>query len=580
MPADSDLPSEQRWLERVVVRLSEVREDDGRLHRIGCAWQQVATGPVTATLVADLVDTATDQAVTDAAIPVNLDRARAAAGRRERRLAARTPAGALRRLYARCSARSQLAVLLLASLGIGWLVPFAIYTLLWCVDGIDPGPVMFWVVFGVLAVTSAAVDLEGLFALDPPALPRGVEDCDPADPLVSGVWPSITAVFAAYLPNEVATIVDSVGAALAQDYPGELQVVVAYNGADATTKVVERRLRALAASDARLEIVGVPGSTSKAQNINAAVRLAGGDVVGVFDADHCPAPGSFVRAARWIGGGRADVVQGHCVVRNVDESWLTRTVAVEFEGIYAVAHPGRSLLHGFGIFGGSNGYWRADLLRRVRMRPWMLTEDIDSSIRAVLSGATIVSDPALVSRELAPVTPKALWHQRMRWAQGWAQVSRRYFWSFTTTPGLTPRQRIGGVFLLGWREVYPWLSMQMFPVLAYDVLIRHNHHIHWLLPFFVFSGTFTTAVGPVQALFAWRLAVPEIRRRPDLFLRYLVLTGAVYGEIRSAANRCAHLREWLGDVAWRVTPRGVTDVALEETRASDDAASGERLGRS
>ena len=42
----------------------------------------------------------------------------------------------------------------------------------------------------------------------------------------------------------------------------------------------------------------------------------------------------------------------------------------------------------------------------------MLTEDIDSSMRSLRAGFMIVSDPGLVSTELAPITIGALWHQR------------------------------------------------------------------------------------------------------------------------------------------------------------------------
>ena len=76
-----------------------------------------------------------------------------------------------------------------------------------------------------------------------------------------------------------------------------------------------------------------------------------------------------------------------------------------------------SRLHQFGIFGGSNGYWKTELLHTTRMRGFMLTEDIDSSIRTVADGYRIKTDPLIISRELAPTSLSALWNQRMRWAQ-------------------------------------------------------------------------------------------------------------------------------------------------------------------
>ena len=80
--------------------------------------------------------------------------------------------------------------------------------------------------------------------------------------------------------------------------------------------------------------------------------------------------------------------------------------------------PAGLALHGFGIFGGSNGYWRTATLKETRLRSFMLTEDIDSSMRVLAEGGWIVSDPGLVSTELAPESWRALWGQRLRWAQG------------------------------------------------------------------------------------------------------------------------------------------------------------------
>lgn len=64
-------------------------------------------------------------------------------------------------------------------------------------------------------------------------------------------------------------------------------------------------------------------------------------------------------------------------------------IAAEFEDMYNVGHEGRTTLFDLGIFGGSNGYWEAPLLKEIQMDGSMLTEDIDSSFRATLKGARI-----------------------------------------------------------------------------------------------------------------------------------------------------------------------------------------------
>jgi len=392
-----------------------------------------------------------------------------------------------------------------------------------------------------LLVTALAVYVEGLYALDPHRPP------ELGEPL-----PAASAVIAAYLPNESATIVDTVEAFLALDYPAGLQVVLAYN--TPRPLPVEQILAGIAARDPRLLLLPVAGSTSKAQNVNAALDMVTGEMVGIFDADHHPEQGSFDRAWRWLSNGYG-VVQGHCVVRNGDASWVSRMVAVEFESIYAVSHPGRARLHGFAIFGGSNGYWRTELLQAVRMRGSMLTEDIDASLRVTLRGEQIASDPGLISRELAPTRLGALAAQRLRWAQGWFQVSWEYGHTTWSSTRLSAQQRAGTVFMLGWREAYPWISLQIFPLLAYTALHPRQEPAHWFLPLFLLTTVLTLGVGPAQAVFAYLLGAPDVRRHRGWFVVYALVTAPMYSEFKNVLARVAQLKQLMGERAWRVTAR-------------------------
>jgi cellulose synthase/poly-beta-1,6-N-acetylglucosamine synthase-like glycosyltransferase len=402
---------------------------------------------------------------------------------------------------------------------------------------------MYIIVVVALLVTAYFIWVEGFYALRPL---KPFET--PGEP-----YPPATAIIAAYLPNEAATIVETVEAFLNIEYPNSLQVLLAYN----TPKdhPIEAKLRQIAERSPRFTPYRVMSSTSKAQNVNAALAESRGEFIGIFDADHHPAPDSFVRAWHWLSNG-FDVVQGHCLVRNGDASWVARTVAVEFEAIYAVSHPGRARLHDFGIFGGSNGYWRAGLLRRIRMRGSMLTEDIDSSMRVIESGGKIVADPFLVSRELAPTTLSALWHQRMRWAQGWFQVTWRHVVQGLRSPHLSIRQKIGLWYLLMWREVYPWISLQMFPIVAYWAWQAGGvSNLDWFVRLFVLTTLFTLSTGPGQTLFAYLLAAPDIRQHPRWFVAYLMVSSLFYTEFKNTISRVAQLKELSRERQWKVTPR-------------------------
>ncbi len=425
---------------------------------------------------------------------------------------------------------------------LGWLVPYGIYEL-GAHFGRDLTGAAYAVIVVSLVMTCLFIWTEGFLSMkriDPPDEP----DIE---------YPTASAIIAAYLPNEAATIISTLEAMLRVDYPGNLQIILAYN----TPKdmPIEKTLHEMAAKDPRLEVLRVVGSTSKAQNVNAAISYVRGAFTAIYDADHHPDPDSFARAWRWIRAG-ADVVQGHCLIRNGDASWVARMVAVEFEQIYTVSHPGRARLHNFGIFGGSNGFWRTDLLRRIRMRGSMLTEDIDSALRVVEGGGCIVSDPLLVSRELSPTTFKGLTNQRLRWAQGWYQVTRIRTGPALRAPNLTLRQKIGMFYLLAWRETFPWIAMQIVPIIVFAAVKAGSlAAIEWFVPLFIVITLFVLATGPGQIFFTYRNADPEIKRRRRWFYFYALISVVMYSEYKNLLARVANVKEWMKEKAWKVTAR-------------------------
>lgn len=451
--------------------------------------------------------------------------------------------GPLRAWWGQVHARHALLLQYLVTLGVGLVLPFLVY---WGLgrSGLDISRHVYLLVVAALGLTAMSIWAEGVLALkraDPPA--------NPAAP-----YPPATAIIAAYLPNEAPIIEDTVAAFLRLQYPARLQIILAYN-TPRDMPEIEGRLRQIAREDPRFVPMRVHTSTSKAQNVNAALAHATGEFTAVFDADHQPDPESFRRAWRWLSHG-ADVVQGHCFIRNGAASWVAKMVAIEFEQIYAVSHPGRARLHGFGIFGGSNGFWRTSLLRELRMHGFMLTEDIDSSMRAVVRGKRIVSDPYLVSRELAPETMTALTKQRLRWAQGWLQISLKWIVPALRSPHLSARQKLGMIQLLVWRELYPWASMQILPLIAWWAVEAGSlSRIDWLVPLFVVTTLFTLGTGPGQIVFTYLLADPQLKKRGTWFWLYLLTSTLFYAGLKNAWNRIAHYKEWRGETAWNVTPR-------------------------
>lgn len=425
------------------------------------------------------------------------------------------------------------------AIGIPLAVPFSVYAILDNL-GLDITGPAYLAVVGALLATALSIWAEGFASLSREEAPAAPQQYPPA-----------TAIIAAALANEAETIGATIEAFLAIDYPGGLEVILSYSAPEPVA--VEDELRELEQREPRFMLHRLEGRGSKAEAVNSAANVASGEFVGIFDADHQPAPDSFSLAWRWLSAGY-DVVQGHCVVRNGCDAWVSRLVAVEFEVIYAVSHPGRARVQGYGLFGGSNGYWKAEVLQELCMRGTALTEDIDSAIRGVLSGHEIRVEPSIVSRELAPTRLGVLWNQRLRWAQGWTQVSRRHL--VRALRSRVPlREKLGLLWLLGWREAYPWVSMQMLPILAYWISRDGLAGLDWAIPVFLVTTAVTLSVGPGQAAIAYRNAVSDHRDHPAWFWFYGVVSVFFYNEFRDLVSRVAQIKESASERQWRVTPR-------------------------
>jgi hypothetical protein len=120
-------------------------------------------------------------------------------------------------------------------------------------------------------------------------------------------------------------------------------------------------------------------------------------------------------------------------------------------------------------------------------------------------------------------------------------------------PLFTTRQKLGIFNLLLQREVYPWISLQIFPLVAF--WIARGDVLDWFVPIFVATTIFTSTVGPGSVGFAYRQAHPDIKRHKAWFWQYLVFSTLVYTEAKNIIGRVAQLKQAMGETSWRVTPR-------------------------
>lgn len=143
--------------------------------------------------------------------------------------------------------------------------------------------------------------------------------------------PVMDMVMVAYLPNEKDIVVGQIMYALEElVYPADkLRINLVYN-TPTPIEPLETQLRQLAAEYSQLNVIRVPSSKSKADNLNHFFSLppTGADFTGIFDTDHMPHPYNVRWAAeRFVQEKqRVDIVQGRCVVYNTSESFLSKMI--------------------------------------------------------------------------------------------------------------------------------------------------------------------------------------------------------------------------------------------------------------
>ena len=269
-----------------------------------------------------------------------------------------------------------------------------------------------------------------------------------------GPLPDASAVILAYLPNEQSIISATVRYFLETlEHSGHLQIVLAYN--TPMRLPVEDDLEVLSHAHPRFTLMCVGNSRNKATNINAAIDAITTPVIGFFDADSRPERACFVKACRWLMNG-CDFVQGANEIGLPLSSTLQRVIAVEYLLKYQISYLGRQLAFGVTYFSGSNGYWRTEVARAVRARDNAQVEDIDMALRALLAGFRLIYDPDILACEEAPPTIFAWWRQRVRWAQGWAQLVRWHQSRVLRSGHLsTVKKVVWTFFLLGRRLLGP-----------------------------------------------------------------------------------------------------------------------------
>src|SRR5580704_3050003 len=212
------------------------------------------------------------------------------------------------------------------------------------------------------------------------------------------------------------------------EYPRELlEIQVLDDSTDETRSIVELAVRRFAAQGIdikyfhRADRVGY-----KAGALEAGLRVARGEYVGIFDADFIPTPDFLVRLMPHFADPGVGMVQARWGHINQDYSLLTKIQAILLDGHFVLEHGGRNRGGRFFNFNGTAGVWRRTAIDDAG--GWQhdtLTEDLDLSYRAQLRGWRFVFVSDLIAPAEVPVEMNAFKSQQHRWAKGSIQTCRK-----------------------------------------------------------------------------------------------------------------------------------------------------------
>ncbi len=241
----------------------------------------------------------------------------------------------------------------------------------------------------------------------PPALPQ---------------YPPVSLIVPCY--NEGAQVRETIAYLADQDYP-EFEIIAVNDG---STDDTGAQLDALQSAYPRLRVLHLAHNQGKAMGLRMAALAARHEYLICIDGD------ALIDrfATKWmlhhlLNYPRVGAVTGNPRIRN-RSSLLGKLQVGEFSSIIGLIKRAQRVYGRVFTVSGviaafrktalhDVGYWNID----------MVTEDIDVSWRMQMRHWEIRYEPNALCWILMPETLRGLWHQRLRWAQGGAEVILRYF---------------------------------------------------------------------------------------------------------------------------------------------------------
>ncbi len=299
---------------------------------------------------------------------------------------------------------------------------------------------------------------------------------DPANPPELPGYPPISILVPCH--NEGRDAEETIHFLLGQQYP-DFEIIAINDGSTDNTLEI---LLGIAQKHERVRVINLKENQGKAIAMKAGALFSGNEYLVCIDGDALLAP----YASTWImhhllSGPRVGAVTGNPRIRT--RSTLLGKIQVgEFSAIIGLIKRAQRVYGRLFTVSGVVAGFRKSALHRVGY--WsndMVTDDIDISWKLQLDHWDIRFEPNALCWILMPETLRGLWRQRLRWAQGGAEVLFR----FIKHLGLWRSRRMWGVFIeyitsLLWS--YTMITIMLLWVLGWFVDLPEDLQITSLIP--------------------------------------------------------------------------------------------------
>ena len=262
--------------------------------------------------------------------------------------------------------------------------------------------------------------------------------------------------------NESSIAEETISFLIKQNYPTFEIIAINDGSTDNTAEILDE----LAERYDNVRIIQFKKNQGKAMALRAGALLSQYEFLICIDGDALLSP----NASTWIvkhflSSPRVGAVTGNPRIRT-RSTLLGRIQVGEFSAVVGlIKRAQRTYGRFFSVSGVVTGFRKAALHRVGYWSIDMITEDIDITWKLQMDFWDIRFEPNATSWILMPETFRGLWNQRLRWAQGGAEVTIRYF-----------------------KKLMNWRSRRMLPVLLdYSASLLWSYTIVFIFILWILS---------------------------------------------------------------------------------------------